>query len=76
MDMATKYLIHARRADTIHSASVNGANQERVVSPSELDSGKVQSISVVKIAIEIVAPDEVKATFRTPCAASVMTGIN
>ena len=74
--MATKYLISARRADTIHSASVNGGNQERAMSPSELDSGKVQFISVGKIAIKIDAPDEVKPTFRTPCVASVMVDTN
>ena len=76
VDMATKYLIPARRADTIHSASVDGANQERAASPSELDSGKVQFISVGKIAIEIVPPDEVKPTFRTPYATSIVTGTN
>ena len=76
MNIATKYLIPARRAHTVHSASVNGANQERAASPLEHDSGKVQFISVGKIAIEIVAPDEVKPTFRTPCVASVVTGIN
>ena len=76
MDIATKYSVPARRAHTVHSASVNGANQERAASPLEHDSGKVQFISVRKIAIEIVAPDEVKPTFRTPCAASVMTRTN
>ena len=76
VDMTPKYLIPARRADTIHSASVNGANQESAASPSELDSGKVQFISVGKIAIKIVAPEEVKPTFRTPCAAPVMTDTN
>ena len=76
MDIATKYLIPVRRAHTVHSASVNGANQKRAASPLEHDSSKVPFISIGKIAIEIVAPDEVKPTFKTPCAASVVTGIN
>ena len=74
--MATKYLIPARRCDTIHSASVNGANQERSASPSELDSGKVQFISVGKIVLKLFAPDEVKPTFRTPCVNSVLVDTN
>ena len=76
MDITTKYLIPARRDDTVHSANINGANQERAASPSEHDSGNVQFISVGKIAIKIVAPDEVKPTFRTPCDTSVMADTN
>ena len=76
VNIATKYLIPARRAHTVHSASVNGANQERAASLSELDSGKVQFISVGNIAIKIVAPDEVKPTFMTPCVNSVMLDTN
>ena len=49
-------------------ASVSYLRVQKPTTCKLADANKKQIICVGKIPIELVAPDEVKPTFRTPCA--------